>query len=179
MGNQVKKMGKALMLVLAMLVCFNIGVMAQEIEATMAPENVKEAETTKVAGETETTKHTGEVETTTKANETETTKPSGETETTTPSENNNGTNTTQPNVRILFVGNSSTYYNDMPQMVKGLAQADGVNVTIQALTAANYKLYQFADEKDTYGSQLISALKNYKWDYVILQDHREMIITEK
>ena len=41
MGNQVKKMGKALMLVLAMLVCFNIGVMAQEIEATMAPENVK------------------------------------------------------------------------------------------------------------------------------------------
>ena len=43
MGNQVKKMGKALMLVLAMLVCFNIGVMAQEIEATMAPENVKEA----------------------------------------------------------------------------------------------------------------------------------------
>ena len=178
MGNQVKKMGKALMLVLAMLVCFNIGVMAQEIEATMAPENVKEAETTKVAGETETTKHTGEVETTTKANETETTKPSGETETTTPSENNNGTNTTQPNVRILFVGNSSTYYNDMPQMVKGLAQADGVNVTIQALTAANYKLYQFADEKDTYGSQLISALKNYKWDYVILQDHREMIITD-
>ena len=178
MGNQVKKMGKALMLVLAMLVCFNIGVMAQEIEATMAPDNVKEAETTKVAGETETTKHTGEVETTTKANETETTKPSGETETTTPSENNNGTNTTQPNVRILFVGNSSTYYNDMPQMVKGLAQADGVNVTIQALTAANYKLYQFADEKDTYGSQLISALKNYKWDYVILQDHREMIITD-
>ena len=48
MGNQVKKMGKALMLVLAMLVCFNIGVMAQEIEATMAPENVKEAETTKI-----------------------------------------------------------------------------------------------------------------------------------
>ena len=147
MENQVKKMGKALMLVLAMLVCFNIGVMAQEIEATMAPENVKEAETTKVAGETETTKHTGEVETTTKANETETTKPSGETETTTPSENNNGTNTTQPNVRILFVGNSSTYYNDMPQMVKGLAQADGVNVTIQALTAANYKLYQLYDGK--------------------------------
>ena len=53
-----------------------------------------------------------------------------------------------------------------------------MNVTIQALTAANYKLYQFADEKDTYGSQLISALKNYKWDYVILQDHREMIITD-
>ena len=178
MGNQVKKMGKALMLILAMVVCFNIGVMAQEIEATMAPENVKEAETTKVAGETETKKPAGEVETTTKANETETTKPSGETETTTSSENNNGTNTTQPNVRILFVGNSSTYYNDMPQMVKGLAVADGMNVTIQALTAANYKLYQFANEKDTYGSQLISALKNYKWDYVILQDHREMIITD-
>ena len=178
MGNQVKKMGKALMLILAMVVCFNIGVMAQEIEATTAPDNVKEVETTKPSGETETTKPAGEVETTTKANETETTKPSGETETTTPSGNNNGTNTTQPNVRILFVGNSSTYYNDMPQMVKGLAVADGMNVTIQALTAANYKLYQFANEKDTYGSQLISALKNYKWDYVILQDHREMIITD-
>ena len=47
-GKSSKKMGKALMLVLAMLVCFNIGVMAQEIEATMAPENVKEAETTKI-----------------------------------------------------------------------------------------------------------------------------------
>ena len=59
MGNQVKKMGKALMLILAMVVCFNIGVMAQEIEATTAPDNVKEVETTKPSGETETTKPAG------------------------------------------------------------------------------------------------------------------------
>lgn len=83
----------------------------------------------------------------------------------------------QPQVRILFVGNSSTYYNNMPNMVKGLATAAGQNVYIESITASSYKLHQFADETNVNGAKVYEALKSNKWDYVILQDHRDMIIS--
>ena len=72
MGNQIKKLGKVFILVFAMLVCFNIGVMAQEIEATTAPNTAKEVDTTKLEGESETTKPASEGETTTQEKENET-----------------------------------------------------------------------------------------------------------
>ena len=34
---------------------------------------------------------------------------------------------TQKTYKILFVGNSHTYYNDMPKMFKGLCDADKIN----------------------------------------------------
>lgn len=30
-------------------------------------------------------------------------------------------------VKILFIGNSSTYFNNMPFMIEGLAKADNIN----------------------------------------------------
>lgn len=87
-------------------------------------------------------------------------------------------NTQGPQIRILFIGNSATYYNDMPQMLNGLATADGHNVYIEAITAPAHKLYQFADTQDTYGAKAYFSLTNYKWDYVIIQDYREVIITD-
>lgn len=82
----------------------------------------------------------------------------------------------EPAKKILFIGNSSTYYNDMPNMVKGLASANGRNVDIQSITAPNYKLYQFASEGSVYYTQIVNTLKGNHFDYVVLQDHRDVII---
>ena len=44
---------------------------------------------------------------------------------------------TQKTYKILFVGNSHTYYNDMPKMFKGLAPADVIEVTSQFILSAS------------------------------------------
>ena len=79
-------------------------------------------------------------------------------------------------IHILFIGNSSTYYNQMPKIVGGLAEANGIPTEISSITAGNYKLTQFADETNAYHTQIVEILKKEKWDYVVLQDHRESII---
>lgn len=79
-------------------------------------------------------------------------------------------------VNILFIGNSHTYYNDMTEMVKGLALAEGIHCNISSITASGYKLYQFADENNEYGVKVKEALSGSKWDYVVLQENREKIV---
>ena len=55
-------------------------------------------------------------------------------------------------VKILFIGNSSTYYNNMPSMVEGLAKADNIDCQIRSITASNYKLTQFATSGNSYNA---------------------------
>lgn len=83
---------------------------------------------------------------------------------------------TEPAKKILFIGNSATYYNDMPKMLKGLANADGKQAEITAITASGYKLSQFTSVSNVYYAQLINQLQTNSWDFVVLQDHREVII---
>lgn len=82
----------------------------------------------------------------------------------------------KPVTKILFIGNSSTYYNNMPKMLKGVAAADGENVEVTSITSSGYKLSQFASETNAYHAQIISTLQSGHWDYVVMQDHREVII---
>ena len=42
---------------------------------------------------------------------------------------------TQKTYKILFVGNSHTYYNDMPKMFKGLCDADKINCEVTSITS--------------------------------------------
>lgn len=78
--------------------------------------------------------------------------------------------------KILFIGNSHTYYNDMPEMFKSLANADGINCEVSSITASSYKLSKFADKSNEYGKQVYDALTNASWDYVVLQENREILV---
>lgn len=75
---------------------------------------------------------------------------------------------TQPTV--LFLGNSMTYYNDLPSAFLNLSQSGGFNPDVYELTEGSYRLAYFADREDEVGSQAYDALENYTWDYVILQE---------
>lgn len=77
---------------------------------------------------------------------------------------------------ILFIGNSSTYYNDMPKMVKGLANADGMSCNVDAVTASNYNLTKFSTTTNSYYKKIVKAINSKTYDYVVLQDHRENVI---
>lgn len=76
------------------------------------------------------------------------------------------------NYSILFIGNSYTYYNDMPTAIfKEFAVAAGHSVTVKAITKGAWTLEKFADPTDEYGKKVEAALTGgEKYDYVILQE---------
>ena len=76
------------------------------------------------------------------------------------------------NYSILFIGNSYTYYNDMPTAIfKEFAVAAGRAVTVKAITKGAWTLEKFADPTDEYGKKVEAALTGgEKYDYVILQE---------
>ena len=73
---------------------------------------------------------------------------------------------------ILFIGNSYTYYNDMPaEIFKKIAVAAGYDVEVTAITKGSHKLSEFADPTDNYGAKVERALTSgKKYDYVVLQE---------
>lgn len=72
-------------------------------------------------------------------------------------------------VKILFVGNSFTYFWNMPQLVKAMGETQGVQLEIHQSTVGGSNLKQhWHEEKGTLTRKLI---EEGKWDYVVLGDH--------
>lgn len=73
----------------------------------------------------------------------------------------------RPTMRILFVGNSLTSYNAMPEMLKNMALSDpsaGVQIEVGQYTVDGARLSQLwnAPERPSY-------IQNTTWDFVIFQ----------
>lgn len=73
--------------------------------------------------------------------------------------------------RILFVGNSHTFYNNFSGMFVNIADALGHKADVHELSAGYYSLKQFADTGDRGGEVLDQTLSGMKWDFVILQEN--------
>ncbi len=67
---------------------------------------------------------------------------------------------------ILFIGNSHTYYNDMPLMVKRRAEEEGQSCRVTMIAHGGWYLSQHAEESDIRFNILYG-----KYDYVVLQEH--------
>lgn len=68
-----------------------------------------------------------------------------------------------PPARILFIGNSLTYGNDLPAMVCTLARATGRQVTCEAVAKPDYSLEDHWNDRDA--RRAIAR----GWDVVVLQ----------
>ena len=73
---------------------------------------------------------------------------------------------------VLFVGNSYTFYNDMPTVYfENMAKACGYSVKVTSITKGAYTLEKFADPSDPYGKMVDNALSTPgTYDFVILQE---------
>lgn len=82
--------------------------------------------------------------------------------------------------RILFIGNSYTHYNTMPDNLFGpIARAAGYNVIVEKIVKGSYTMESFADPNDTYGAQVHAKLKsNVKYDYVVIQEQSSRPISD-
>ena len=71
--------------------------------------------------------------------------------------------------RVLFVGNSFTFFWNMPQMVEAMAKEQGVNLETSQSTVGGSNLEQHWKKEK--GTKTREMLENENWNYVVLQDH--------
>jgi chitodextrinase len=67
---------------------------------------------------------------------------------------------------VLFIGNSYTFFNEMPSIVANLASSGGATLNWQSSAEPGYTLQQHAAANST----AIGLIKTGGWDYVILQE---------
>ncbi|MDY7225650.1 SGNH/GDSL hydrolase family protein [Hyalangium rubrum] len=70
-------------------------------------------------------------------------------------------------LRVLFIGNSYTYNNNLPAQLEGLARSAQPPVPIETRTVARpgVRLQQHWDR-----GEALAALRQGRWDYVVLQE---------
>ncbi len=73
--------------------------------------------------------------------------------------------TMKKNIRILFIGNSHTYYNALPRIARDLFASAGINATVTMQTEGGKNLLYHCDRKD-----VVFNIMHGGYDYVVLQE---------
>ncbi len=72
---------------------------------------------------------------------------------------------------FLFIGNSYTHYNDMPEQIFAkILTAAGYTAKVTRITKGGWYLIDSAKSTDEVGKQVDAAFKTRNYDYVILQE---------
>ena len=71
----------------------------------------------------------------------------------------------EDSVRVLFIGNSYTFFNNLSGQVKLLGQSCGKNIATKQEAHGGWKLSQHASS-----SQTFAAIQEGDWDYVVYQE---------
>ena len=77
-------------------------------------------------------------------------------------------------MKILMLGNSYTFTNDLPQMLASLTGAE-----VEHHTRGGARLAEQLNPKTGLGSRTLAALENEPWDYVVLQEMSSGPVTGK
>ena len=95
----------------------------------------------------------------------------------TPTQPSTSTLPNRGRLSVLFIGNSYTYYHDMPtQIFDQIARAAGYEPNVISVTCGGYSLEQHADPQNTYGLKVASYLlpKNINmFDFVVMQEQSQ------
>lgn len=73
-------------------------------------------------------------------------------------------------MRILFIGNSYTYYNAMPTLFESLANDNGKEITVDAVTKGGRRLIENTVDGDENSDRISDLLSNGEYDVLILQE---------
>jgi hypothetical protein len=68
-------------------------------------------------------------------------------------------------LRVLFIGNSLTYYNDLPGTLADIARTAGDTLGVESVTGPGYALIDHLGGK----SGAVAAVRRGGWDVVVLQ----------
>lgn len=77
-------------------------------------------------------------------------------------------------MRILMLGNSFTYFNDLPGII-----ASKTGWHVESVTKGGAFLSMQLNPEGELGMKTLPALRDEKWDYVVLQEQSNAPITKK
>ena len=80
-------------------------------------------------------------------------------------------------MNVLFIGNSFTFYNDLPGIFRNMASAAGYDVFTDSIAYGGYYLRQFTDTES--GSEVYGKLNSNRWDYVIIQEQSRNPLSDR
>lgn len=69
-----------------------------------------------------------------------------------------------PDIRVLFLGNSLTYVNDLPAMVRAIGAADGVVIRTKMMAHPNWGIQDHWEQGDA-----VDEIAAENWDVVVMQ----------
>ena len=72
-------------------------------------------------------------------------------------------------MKILFIGNSYTYYNDMPAIFKALCEENGQTVEVASVTKGGWLLHRYLDVENEYAQALRKHFAE-QFDVVFMQE---------
>jgi len=79
------------------------------------------------------------------------------------------------NLSILFIGNSLTFFNEMPDSLKDMAESKGKELYVDyELTKNGATLKEFWDE-----GKALEVIRSRDWDYVVLQGQSQEALLHK
>ena len=81
-------------------------------------------------------------------------------------------------MNVLFIGNSYTYYNDMPKLFERLAVRNDKNITVHSITKGGRKLSSYADNEDPITIALDTLLSEQKFDICFVQEQSLLPATD-
>ncbi|USG59530.1 hypothetical protein NBZ79_10050 [Sneathiella marina] len=70
--------------------------------------------------------------------------------------------------RVLFIGNSLTYTNDLPKMISEIADTGERKMDYQSITPGGSRLIQHAQNK-----KVLDELMEGTWDFIVLQEQSQ------
>lgn len=73
-------------------------------------------------------------------------------------------------MNVLFIGNSYTYFNDMPKLFEKLANSNGKDVAAFSVTRGGRRLCEYAQKNDEYTEMLDGLIKTSKYDVCFIQE---------
>jgi hypothetical protein len=76
----------------------------------------------------------------------------------------NSLDSKEQKIGILFVGNSLTYTNNLPKLVKQFAKQKGISIKTEMLALANYALVDHLND-----GEIQTKIKKENFDFVIVQ----------
>lgn len=74
-------------------------------------------------------------------------------------------------MKILFIGNSYTFYHEMPTLFEALCRANGKDVKVTSVTKGGRKLYENLASGDDNNARILELLKTEHYDVLFLQEH--------
>lgn len=82
-------------------------------------------------------------------------------------------------MKILFIGNSYTFYHDMPKLFEALCRANGKDVEVDSVTKGGRRLYENLQEGDEYNAAILAHIAAKSYDVLFLQEQSCAPMAEK